>query len=133
MSYKQDLSNNIFDFQSHFKTTAAFRVNKLFFLLQQLSKFDLYIHETYMHFLWKHLQASAFCILTSNQSRKIHRKLPMSEPFFIEVPWKKDSDTAVFLRILKNFKNTFLQTFLGDCLCRSWREVVLSMINFKEC
>ena len=42
MCYKQDLSNNIFDSQLHFKTTAAFIVNKLFYY-----KFDLYKHKTY--------------------------------------------------------------------------------------
>ena len=32
MSYKQDLSDNIFDLQSHQKKTAAFVVNKFFFI-----------------------------------------------------------------------------------------------------
>ena len=30
------MSNNIFDFKLDFKTTAAFTVNKLFFLAQQV-------------------------------------------------------------------------------------------------
>ena len=51
MSYKLDLSNNIFDFQSH-KTTTAFEVNKFFFYY---NKFNLYMHKTYLHVLRKHL------------------------------------------------------------------------------
>ena len=130
MSYKKDLSNNIFDFQSHFKMTAAFIVNKLSFCY---NNFDLYIHKTYLHFLRKHLQTFDFCILTSNQFWKIHRNHLCQGIFFIKVTWKIDSGTADFLKLCKNFTNTFYRTPLGDRLCRPWREVVLLITNFKEC
>ena len=81
MSCKQDLSNDIFDFQSHFKMTAAFIVNKLFFYY---NRFDSHIHKTYIHFLRKHLQTFAFCILTSNQIRKIRRKPAVPEPLIYQ-------------------------------------------------
>ena len=57
MPYKQDLTNNIFDHQSHYKTTAAFLVNKLFFYY---NKFDLNIHKAYTYFLRKKLHTFAF-------------------------------------------------------------------------
>ena len=46
MSYKQDLSNNVFDLPSHYKTTAAFVVNNFFYYY---NKFDLYIYKTYIY------------------------------------------------------------------------------------
>ena len=45
MSYKQDLSNNVSDLQSHYKTTAAFVVNNFFYYFNKL---DLYIYKTYV-------------------------------------------------------------------------------------
>ena len=45
----QDLSNNIFDLQSHYKTTAAFLVIKCFYH----NKFDLNIDRTYIVFTQK--------------------------------------------------------------------------------
>ena len=39
MPYKQDLSNVLFDLQSHYKTIAAFVVNKTFFYY---NKFDFF-------------------------------------------------------------------------------------------
>ena len=44
------LRNNVFDLQLHYKTTAAFVVNKFFYY----NKFDLNIHKTYIHFLRKY-------------------------------------------------------------------------------
>ena len=74
ISYKHDLSNNIFDLQSHHKTTAAFCS---YYLL-----LDLSIRKTYTHFLRKHLHPIVFCFLKSKQFRKIHRKPPVTEPHF---------------------------------------------------
>ena len=61
--------------------TAAFVVNNFLFIN------DLNVHKTYIHILRKHLHTFAFCILTSNQFRKIHRKPPVPESrYFFKIP-----------------------------------------------
>ena len=43
MSFKKDPSNNIFDLQSHYKTTAAFAVNKFIFYYKKFDLLKLFI------------------------------------------------------------------------------------------
>ena len=79
MSYKQDLINNIFDLQSHYKMTAAFLVNKLFLLKQVWFKYtqniDILSWETFAHICLLYFE-----VIPISQN---WQKPPVPEPRFI--------------------------------------------------
>ena len=125
------LSANIFDLQSHRKTTTAFLANKFY---------TISIHKTYIDFLGKHLHTFTFCILTSKQFRLIHRKPPVSEPCFYQSCIKERLRHSCFpVNFGELLRTLFYRTPPGDCLFRSWCQVVrdvlalLLMTDFMKC
>ena len=131
--YKLDLRNNVFHLQSHHKMTAAFAVNK-FLLLFDLNIFKTYTlsQETFAHICLFYFKVKA--ILQNLQETTSSRAL-----FLLKLHEKETLAQLSSCEFCKTFKNTFYRTPPGDCLYRSWREVVrdvlalLLMTDFKEC
>ena len=98
--------------------------------------FDLNIHKTYIYFLRKHLHTFAFCILMSKQftGNELCQSL-----FLLKLHENETSGRLFSCDFAKLLRTLFHITPQGDCLIRSWHDVVRDvsalflMMDFKEC
>ena len=96
------------EFSSHYETTVAFLVNKLFYITTRL----LYIQKTYIHFLKKHLHTFAFLYFeVKSISQNTQETTCAGASFLLKLREIKDFSTAVPVNFVK-----FLRTLLVEHL-----------------
>ena len=135
MSYKEDLSKNIFYLQSHYKMTTTFVENNFFFLLEQVR----FIHTQNMYTLFQEISAH-ICLLYFDVkpiSQNLQETTCARASFLLKLHEKETAAQLFSCEICETFKNIFLQNTppgVGHGM-RIVRDVLtlLLMMDFKEC